>query len=101
MISILLISFFYQFLQAELNSFYLKYLLWVPPEHPINTYRALLLFMCSIPGTREAYQYLTDKSVKESIILTYKFHRNFEYYLIYFIINLFLEIVKDLDLKHG
>jgi len=52
------------FLQAELNSFYLKFLLWIPPEHPINTYRALLLFMCSIPGTREAYQYLTDKNCK-------------------------------------
>ncbi|CAG8476560.1 8427_t:CDS:2 [Diversispora eburnea] len=49
---------------AELNSFYLKYLLWAPAEHPINSCRAILLFMCSIPATREAYQYLTDKECK-------------------------------------
>ncbi|KAG9300619.1 hypothetical protein G9A89_005219 [Geosiphon pyriformis] len=52
------------FLQAELNSFYLKYLLWIPPEHPLNAIRAALLFFCSMPGVREAYQYLTDKNCK-------------------------------------
>ncbi|RHZ89337.1 hypothetical protein Glove_16g183 [Diversispora epigaea] len=58
------IGLLFLFLQAELNSFYLKYLLWAPAEHPINSCRAILLFMCSIPATREAYQYLTDKECK-------------------------------------
>ncbi|CAG8436546.1 6212_t:CDS:2 [Ambispora gerdemannii] len=55
---------FMAFLQAEINSFYLKYLLWIPPEHPLNAIRATLLFFCSAPGVREAYQYLTDKNCK-------------------------------------
>ncbi|CAG8482854.1 10053_t:CDS:2, partial [Cetraspora pellucida] len=61
---IAVIGLLFAFLQAELNSFYLKYLLWIPPDNPINSYRATLLFMCSIPATREAYQYLTDKECK-------------------------------------
>ncbi|CAG8438723.1 2400_t:CDS:2 [Scutellospora calospora] len=61
---IAVIGLLFAFLQVELNSFYLKYLLWIPPDNPINTYRATLLFMCSIPATREAYQYLTDKECK-------------------------------------
>ncbi|CAG8697515.1 9066_t:CDS:2 [Cetraspora pellucida] len=61
---IAVIGLLFAFLQAELNSFYLKYLLWIPPDNPINSYRAILLFMCSIPATREAYQYLTDKECK-------------------------------------
>ncbi|KAI8346362.1 phosphatidylserine synthase 2 [Choanephora cucurbitarum] len=48
------------FLQCELNCFYLKYLLWVPPEHPLNTYRLILLFLFALPATRELYQYLSD-----------------------------------------
>ncbi|CAJ0841527.1 6905_t:CDS:2 [Entrophospora sp. SA101] len=33
-------------------------------KHPLNAYRFILLFFCAIPGTREAYQYLTDKDCK-------------------------------------
>ncbi|CAO0789439.1 unnamed protein product [Mucor circinelloides] len=50
------------FLLCELNCFYLKYLLWVPPEHPINTYRLILIFLFALPGAREAYQYISDNS---------------------------------------
>ncbi|KAI8075341.1 phosphatidyl serine synthase-domain-containing protein [Gilbertella persicaria] len=50
------------FLQCELNCFYLKYLLWVPPEHPLNTYRLILLFLFALPATREVYQYLSDNT---------------------------------------
>lgn len=52
------------FLQCELNCFYLKYLLWVPPEHPLNTYRLILLFLFALPGAREAYQYISDSNTK-------------------------------------
>ncbi|RIB12286.1 phosphatidyl serine synthase-domain-containing protein [Gigaspora rosea] len=61
---IAVIGLLFAFLQAELNSFYLKYLLWIPPDNPLNSYRATLLFMGSIPATREGYQYLTDKNCK-------------------------------------
>lgn len=29
---------------SELNAFFLKYALWVPPENPINTYRIIIWF---------------------------------------------------------
>jgi phosphatidylserine synthase 2 len=48
-------------LQCELNCFYLKYLVWIPPEHPLLTYRLILVFFFALPATREAYQYLVDK----------------------------------------
>jgi phosphatidylserine synthase 2 len=51
-------------LQCELNCFYLKYLLWVPPEHLLNTYRLILLFLFALPGAREVYQYISDPNCK-------------------------------------
>ncbi|ORZ03368.1 phosphatidyl serine synthase-domain-containing protein [Syncephalastrum racemosum] len=51
-------------LQCELNCFYLKYLLWVPPEHPLNTYRLILMFLCALPAARDVYQYLADPENK-------------------------------------
>ncbi|CAO3642675.1 unnamed protein product [Cunninghamella echinulata] len=56
------VGFMIVFLQCELNCFYLKYLLWVPPEHPINTYRLILAFLFALPGARDLYQYLSDSS---------------------------------------
>lgn len=47
-----------------MNCFYLKYLLWVPPEHPLNTYRLSLLFLFALPGTRDVYQYLSDSKCR-------------------------------------
>ncbi|KAI8149773.1 phosphatidyl serine synthase-domain-containing protein [Fennellomyces sp. T-0311] len=47
-------------LQCELNCFYLKYLLWVSPEHPLNTYRLILMFLFALPAARDVYQYLMD-----------------------------------------
>ncbi|KAI8381243.1 phosphatidyl serine synthase-domain-containing protein [Radiomyces spectabilis] len=52
------------FLQCELNCFYLKYLLWVPPEHALNTYRLILLFLFALPGARDMYQYISDKNTR-------------------------------------
>lgn len=50
----------YQFLQAEVNAFYLKFLLWVPPRNPLNAYRLVYFSISAAPSVREAYQYLTD-----------------------------------------
>ncbi|KAJ3090084.1 hypothetical protein HK102_004705 [Quaeritorhiza haematococci] len=52
-------------LQCELNAFYLKYLLWIPPSHYLNVWRLILYFFMCIPAVREAYQYLTDPQCKK------------------------------------
>ncbi|KAJ3018376.1 UNVERIFIED_CONTAM: hypothetical protein HDU68_011195 [Siphonaria sp. JEL0065] len=51
-------------LQIELNAFYLKALLWIPPPHFINIIRLLAMFFFCMPATREVYQYLTDSRCK-------------------------------------
>lgn len=45
---------------VELNAFFLKHVLWVPPDHMFNSYRLCLWFLLSLPAMREYYQYLTD-----------------------------------------
>ena len=48
----------------ELNAFFLKYVLWIPPTNNLNIYRLCLIFMLSIPTSREFYQYVTDPQTK-------------------------------------
>lgn len=48
------------FLMAELNCFYLKFVLWIPPPHFINFSRLVLLVPVGAVAIREAYQYLND-----------------------------------------
>lgn len=52
------------FLQAELNCFYLKALLWIPPPHPLNVIRVFLMGFMGMTGVREVYQYFYDASCK-------------------------------------
>ncbi|PIK56411.1 putative phosphatidylserine synthase 2-like [Apostichopus japonicus] len=54
---ILLVCFF---LVAELNCFYLKFVLWIPPPHYVNFTRLVLLVPVGAVAIREAYQYLND-----------------------------------------
>ncbi|KAJ1762136.1 hypothetical protein LPJ77_005375 [Coemansia sp. RSA 2523] len=49
---------------AELNVFYLKSLLWVPPEHPLVIARLSLLFLFSLPSAREYYEYYSNPRCK-------------------------------------
>jgi phosphatidylserine synthase 2 len=49
-----------QFLLAELNTFYLKFALLVPPEHYLNLVRLFLLLFWGAVSMREVYQYLDD-----------------------------------------
>ncbi|KAJ2001793.1 hypothetical protein GGI04_003604 [Coemansia thaxteri] len=49
---------------AELNVFYLKSLLWVPPEHPLVVVRLSLLFLFALPSVREYYEYYSNTRCK-------------------------------------
>ncbi|PNF28640.1 Phosphatidylserine synthase 2 [Cryptotermes secundus] len=48
------------FLLAELNTFYLKFVLLVPPEHYLNLVRLFLFLFWGAVSMREVYQYLDD-----------------------------------------
>ena len=48
------------FLLAELNPFYLKFLLWMEPSHPFVVARLVGVFLCGLPAVRELYQYMND-----------------------------------------
>lgn len=51
---------FSQFLLAELNTFYLKFVLWMPPEHYLVLLR--LVFFVNVGGVamREIYDFMDD-----------------------------------------
>lgn len=36
----------------EVNHFFLKALLWVPPTNPLNTYRLTIAFLFALPATK-------------------------------------------------
>jgi len=50
---------------SELNAFFLKFVLWLPPPHPVNVARLVLWWGIGLPGARELYQYTTDKNCKK------------------------------------
>lgn len=45
-------------LAFELNAFFLKTLFWIPPPHPINILRLLLLWGIGLPGIKEYHSFL-------------------------------------------
>lgn len=45
-------------LAFDLNVFFIKHALWIPPRNPLNTYRLVVWFLCSLPGVREYYEYI-------------------------------------------
>ena len=47
----------------EVNHFFLKYELWVPPINPLNTIRLSILFLMAIPGIREYYEFIESDSL--------------------------------------
>ena len=49
-------------LLAELNTFYLKYVLWIPAEHYLVFVRLLLYGMWAFVAVRETYDYVGGKS---------------------------------------
>ena len=48
------------FLVAEINSFYLKSLFWVPPAHWLNILRLFILSFASASSLAEYYMFTTD-----------------------------------------
>lgn len=40
------------FILFEVNHFFLKYVFWIPPRNPLNTYRLVLLLGLGLPGMR-------------------------------------------------
>lgn len=47
-------------LTSEVVGFYLKYLLWIPPPHPLFVLRSVLYAFAGCAAVRETYQYCTD-----------------------------------------
>jgi len=45
----------------ELNAFFLKYVLWIPPPHLLNHIRLALWFGIANIATREYYVFITSK----------------------------------------
>ena len=72
--SFLATSFFYLFFSVqvlilamhleELNAFFLKYILWVPPEKKLNVIRLIIWAMVGVPSLRQIYSYMTDPNCK-------------------------------------
>lgn len=50
-----------QFLIQEVNLFYIKAILWYPPNHMLNAYRELLYALAGACAFREVYDYLSSK----------------------------------------
>ena len=50
------------FLLAELNTFYLKFVMWVPPENPMVLGRMLLFIFWGAVSVREAYDYAAGQA---------------------------------------
>jgi len=47
---------------CDLNIFYLKYLFWVPPSHPLCTVRLLLIWLLGCAACREYHDFAVDGS---------------------------------------
>nr|GLL32232.1 CDP-diacylglycerol--serine O-phosphatidyltransferase 1-like isoform X1 [Ipomoea trifida] len=54
------------FLTVELNTFFLKFSLWVPPRNPLIIYRLILWWLIAIPTIREYNTYLQDRIVSRA-----------------------------------
>eukprot|EP01026_Neomeris_dumetosa_P009437 TRINITY_DN13203_c0_g1_i1.p2 TRINITY_DN13203_c0_g1~~TRINITY_DN13203_c0_g1_i1.p2 ORF type:complete len:236 (-),score=10.50 TRINITY_DN13203_c0_g1_i1:77-784(-) len=57
-------------LTVEVNAFFLKFVLWVPPSCMLNVYRLIIFFMMAIPATYEYYEFIQRRntSVNEAVI---------------------------------
>ena len=50
----------FQFLMAELNLFYLKFILWIPPPHFIMQVRMALYLGMGAVALNETFRYMDD-----------------------------------------
>jgi hypothetical protein len=56
------------FMAVELNTFFLKFCLWIPPRNPLVVYRLVLWWLIAIPTIREYNTYLQDRYNFEATI---------------------------------
>ena len=42
----------------QVNAFFLKYILWIPPTNPLNTLRLLILFLAALPTAKVRHRLL-------------------------------------------
>lgn len=80
------------FLLAELNTFYLKYILWVPPSNLLCLGRLVFIWLVGAVAMRESFEYL-DNPYALFIILTI--------FLIFLLFFNLLECAKEWAHKHG
>lgn len=52
------------FMTVELNTFFLKFCLWIPPRNPLVVYRLILWWLIAVPTIREYNTYLQDRFVR-------------------------------------
>jgi phosphatidylserine synthase 2 len=50
-------------LACEVNAFFMKFVLWVPPRNMLNTYRLIIFFTMVVPAVNEYYYFVTGKEV--------------------------------------
>nr|XP_032815999.1 phosphatidylserine synthase 2-like [Petromyzon marinus] len=55
------------FLLAELNTFYLKFVLWMAPEHFLITVRLVFFIHCGAVSMREVYDFLDDPKLSRKL----------------------------------
>ncbi len=55
-----MLSIIFLCLVTELNTFYIKFVLWFDPEHPINFVRLFFMCLWGAVGLRETFQLLDD-----------------------------------------
>jgi len=54
-------------LAVEVQAFFLKYILWIPPRNLLNTYRLIIWFALGLPAVREYFEFLEGRPVGESL----------------------------------
>ena len=52
-------------LACEVNAFFMKFVLWVPPRNMLNTYRLFVFFVMVIPAVNEYYYFVSRKGEEE------------------------------------
>jgi phosphatidylserine synthase 2 len=51
----------------ELDAFFLKDLLWVPPESPLNIYRLFIWWILGVVAVRDYYAFIDNSDVKRCV----------------------------------
>ena len=48
-------------LVIDCNNFFLKFLLWVPPDHPLMQFRVMMIGLCALPTAKEWYEFISNE----------------------------------------